>query len=267
MLAGAARPLAVAMTGIVGLSIGSFLNVVIYRMPRGLSLAHPRSHCPSCKARLGALDNVPVLSWLILRGRCRSCSARISARYPIVELITALCFVATVLALGALAPLASLGILEAIAIAAAAIELDDLAVPRGLGFASGGAVASLLLVTVAEGGIGRLGWALAGALAMPLVLAGSSALAAKLRCRTLPASWTAGIVVTGLAFGAGWLWPPGGIIFAGSAALVTLVGIGCSSSRRARRPNHGALVRSHPMVVCSGVGLVLILAGARLGGA
>jgi leader peptidase (prepilin peptidase)/N-methyltransferase len=73
---------------VAGLLVGSFLNVVAYRLPRGASLVHPGSHCPGCDAPIAPYDNVPVLSWLLLRGRCRRCGAGISARYPLVELAT-----------------------------------------------------------------------------------------------------------------------------------------------------------------------------------
>ncbi|MHB8636366.1 MAG: prepilin peptidase [Fimbriimonadaceae bacterium] len=73
----------------IGGAIGSFLNVVIYRMPRGLSLGEPKnSFCPQCKKQLVAIDLVPILSWLVLRGRCRQCGAKVSARYLVVELVT-----------------------------------------------------------------------------------------------------------------------------------------------------------------------------------
>ena len=68
-----------------GTMIGSFLNVVVYRLPRGRSPAEGRSHCPACGSRILARDNIPVLSWLLLRGRCRACNTAISARYPLVE--------------------------------------------------------------------------------------------------------------------------------------------------------------------------------------
>ena len=68
-----------------GLIIGSFLNVVAWRLPRGESLAHPASHCPRCDAPVKPYDNIPVLSWLLLRGRCRHCGEPISPRYPLVE--------------------------------------------------------------------------------------------------------------------------------------------------------------------------------------
>ncbi len=75
------------VAGIFGLLWGSFLNVVIYRTPREMSVAYPPSSCASCGARIKPYDNVPVLSWLILRGRARCCGARISVRYPVVELL------------------------------------------------------------------------------------------------------------------------------------------------------------------------------------
>ena len=76
-----------------GLILGSFLNVCIYRMPRELSVVSPRSACPSCGTPISALDNIPVLSWIILGGKCRNCKAPISPRYAIVELITGVFFV------------------------------------------------------------------------------------------------------------------------------------------------------------------------------
>ena len=80
------------LAAVVGAIFGSFLNVVAYRLPRGESLSRPRSRCPGCETQIRAYDNVPVLSWLALRGRCRTCRAPISARYPLVEAGTgALC--------------------------------------------------------------------------------------------------------------------------------------------------------------------------------
>lgn len=78
----------------LGLAFGSFLNVCIYRLPQGLSVAHPRSACPKCKQPIAFYDNIPVLSWLLLRGRCRHCQARISPRYLVVELLTGALFLA-----------------------------------------------------------------------------------------------------------------------------------------------------------------------------
>ena len=80
-----------------GAVVGSFLNVVVRRLPRGESLVHPRSRCPSCGTPIAGYDNIPIFSWLVLRGRCRHCQAPISPRYPAVELLTAVTFAAVVL--------------------------------------------------------------------------------------------------------------------------------------------------------------------------
>src|SRR5215217_7362039 len=89
-------PVAMPFALLGGLVVGSFLNVVAHRLPRGESLARPRSRCPGCGTQLRAIDNVPVVSWLLLRGRCHHCGTRISPRYPLVELATAALYVAVV---------------------------------------------------------------------------------------------------------------------------------------------------------------------------
>jgi leader peptidase (prepilin peptidase)/N-methyltransferase len=89
------------LAGAVGLAVGSFLNVVVHRLPRRESLVRPASRCPSCGTPIRPYDNVPVISWLLLRGRCRSCGQRIPARYPLVEAGTGALYAAVVLAAGA----------------------------------------------------------------------------------------------------------------------------------------------------------------------
>ena len=79
----------------LGLVVGSFLNVVVHRVPRGESIVQPGSHCPRCATPIKAWNNVPLLSYLWLRGRCRDCQAPISARYPAIELVTGLTFART----------------------------------------------------------------------------------------------------------------------------------------------------------------------------
>jgi leader peptidase (prepilin peptidase) / N-methyltransferase len=79
---------------VLGLAFGSFLNVCIYRLPRDLSVVHPRSACPGCQHLISSYDNIPVLSWLVLRGRCRHCKIKISPRYLLVELLTGAIFLA-----------------------------------------------------------------------------------------------------------------------------------------------------------------------------
>jgi leader peptidase (prepilin peptidase) / N-methyltransferase len=88
--------LAIILAAVGGLIVGSFLNVVAYRLPRGESLVKPRSRCPHCGTQLRAVDNIPVVSWVALRGRCHHCGAPVSARYPVVELTTAALYVAVV---------------------------------------------------------------------------------------------------------------------------------------------------------------------------
>lgn len=88
--------LAISFAAVLGLAVGSFLNVVVYRLPRGENLNHPGSHCPNCDHPVRMRDNVPLVSWLRLRGRCRDCAHPISPRYPLLELATALLWVAVV---------------------------------------------------------------------------------------------------------------------------------------------------------------------------
>jgi leader peptidase (prepilin peptidase)/N-methyltransferase len=119
-----------AFAGISGAVIGSFLNVVVYRLPIGQSLVKPRSHCPNCQTPVAPRDNVPLLSWLFLKGKCRHCGETISARYPAVELLTAVCFIAVVLAQGISADLIALIPFTAVLIAVTFIDLEHKIVPN-----------------------------------------------------------------------------------------------------------------------------------------
>jgi len=114
----------------MGAAIGSFLNVVIHRLPRRESLVHPRSRCPSCETQIAAYDNLPVVSWLLLRGRCRTCAEPISPRYPAVELLTAVSFAAVAAARGLDADLIVLLPFAAVLVAVAGIDLDHRIVPN-----------------------------------------------------------------------------------------------------------------------------------------
>jgi leader peptidase (prepilin peptidase) / N-methyltransferase len=107
-----------------GLVAGSFVSVVAHRVPRGLSIVGPRSQCPSCGAQIAAYDNVPVASWLMLRGRCRRCGARISALYPALELGLGAAFLATVLVLWDDPAQLALGLVFVVTLAA--ITITDL---------------------------------------------------------------------------------------------------------------------------------------------
>jgi leader peptidase (prepilin peptidase)/N-methyltransferase len=123
------QPLLLAVVGLLGLAVGSFLNVVIHRVPRDESLVRPGSHCPHCGTAIRNRHNIPVLGWLLLRGRCADCAAPISARYPLVEAGTAALFVAVAARFGWSWELPAYLYLAAVAIALAAIDLDVLRLP------------------------------------------------------------------------------------------------------------------------------------------
>jgi leader peptidase (prepilin peptidase)/N-methyltransferase len=146
------RGLVVAAAGVLGLLIGSFLNVVIHRVPRGGSIVRPASQCPGCGTPLRAWDNVPLLSYLWLRGRCRACGMRISLRYPAIELATGLVFAALVARHG-LGPMAAVYALFAAAlVAAAGIDFDHRIIPDRISV--GGLLVALLLVPAARAATG-----------------------------------------------------------------------------------------------------------------
>ncbi|GAA3821554.1 prepilin peptidase [Cellulomonas soli] len=113
----------------LGLAVGSFLNVVIWRVPQGMSVVRPPSACPRCGHAIRERDNVPVVSWLLLRGRCRDCQEPISVRYPLVEAATGVLFVATGLFTGPSWVLPGLLYLVSISIALALIDIDTRRLP------------------------------------------------------------------------------------------------------------------------------------------
>jgi len=164
----------IIFTGLLGLLIGSFLNVVIHRVPLGESLVSPGSSCPGCGVAIAPYDNVPVVSWLVLRGRCRSCSAGISGRYPLVELLTAVTFAAVVAVLGFDRGLALELPFAAVLIAVAAIDLDHRIVPNKIllpsavwGLAAGIAVWPDFMPEALIAGTGAFVFLLVAALAYP----------------------------------------------------------------------------------------------------
>lgn len=127
---------------VLGACVGSFLNVVVYRLPRGLSLLYPGSHCPHCKTPLGPTENIPILGWFLLRGRCRHCGAQISWRYPAVEALTLGLFGLSIAILG----FSPRGILTCVLLgwllALALVDLDTFLLPEAL--TRSGLVAGLL---------------------------------------------------------------------------------------------------------------------------
>ncbi len=160
----------------VGLIVGSYLNVVIHRLPLGLSTVRPRSRCPHCGAAIRATDNLPVLSWLLLRGRCRDCRAPISWRYPAVEATASALFVASFARFGLSFETLSAIALSCLLLVLAAIDVDHLYLPDRLTL--GGVVAGVVLQVASDSG--SLARALQGALVgggVLLVVAGAWLLA------------------------------------------------------------------------------------------
>lgn len=124
--------LLLAVLGVLGLVFGSFANVVIWRFPRGESLSQPPSHCPACGHPIRWRDNVPVISWLILRGRCRDCGQPISIRYPLVELGSAALWVLAGVLYGPTARTATAVVLFYLLLILSLIDLDTMRLPNPL---------------------------------------------------------------------------------------------------------------------------------------
>jgi leader peptidase (prepilin peptidase)/N-methyltransferase len=124
--------LAVALIALLGMAIGSFLNVCIYRLPLNKSIVWPSSACPSCAREIAWYENIPVLSWLALRGTCRTCRAPISARYPLVECLTGAMFVAAFWYYGPTVLFASRVLLGCALIALFAIDLEHHLLPNAI---------------------------------------------------------------------------------------------------------------------------------------
>ncbi len=186
-------PLLATFAGVTGLSIGSFLNVVIYRVPRALSVVNPPSACPGCGMHIRGRDNVPVVSWLALGRRCRECRMPISARYPLIEVLTGIAFVLVALffapaiaraqgaaeIVGAVLELLAFLVLVAVTVALSAIDFELRRLPnRILAFAFVAGVVLLvpavllagrpdLLVSAAVGAVGSLAFYLLLALISP----------------------------------------------------------------------------------------------------
>lgn len=146
--------LLLVLAGLLGLAVGSFLNVVIHRVPRGESLLRPASHCPRCRRPVRPWENVPVLSWLALRGRCAGCQERISVRYPLVEAATAALFVAITLRFGLSPELPAYLYLGAVSLALALIDLDVRRLPNSIvlpSYVVGAALLALPAVVHSDG--------------------------------------------------------------------------------------------------------------------
>jgi leader peptidase (prepilin peptidase) / N-methyltransferase len=119
-----------AFAGVFGAIFGSFLNVVVYRLPRHESVVHPPSHCPTCGMQVRPYDNIPIISWLLLRGHCRGCGEPISVRYPVVEALTAALCVGAVVAHSSASGIALSVALILVVVPAALIDLEHRIIPN-----------------------------------------------------------------------------------------------------------------------------------------
>ena len=142
---------AVAVAGAFGATIGSFLNVVAYRLPRRESLVRPGSRCPGCGGAIKAYDNVPVLGWLWLRGRCRSCRAPISPRYPLVEALTAALAAAVVLTKHSVDGIVLGLVLVAVLVPIALIDFDHRIIPNKITLPAAAAAVAIGVALDLEG--------------------------------------------------------------------------------------------------------------------
>jgi leader peptidase (prepilin peptidase) / N-methyltransferase len=142
----------IGLCAVLGLVVGSFLNVVIYRVPRNESIVTPRSSCTGCGTPIRERDNIPVVSWLLLRGRCRHCQAAISKRYPMVELACAALFAGTAARFGRQWDLPAYLVLFAGLLALSCIDVEHMLLPKKIVYPLTGLVAALLALAAAETG-------------------------------------------------------------------------------------------------------------------
>ena len=275
------HPLPLLWIALLGACVGSFLNVVAWRLPRQESVVSPRSHCPHCGTTLRWFDNLPVLSWLLLRGHCRHCGATIPLRYPAVELLVAGLFVATAVAsptaLGSTAPAAhpwftalAGWLLVALLVPLLLIDLEHLWLPEPL--CRWGVVLGLLVTSVAGGlqgdGAGRslVLWHLLAASAGLLGFEATSAMAQRLLGKPalglgdakLAALLGAWLGLTGLGLSV--------LLAVFSGALVGVVGLASGRLQRGQPLPFGPfLVAGGLTVWCTGNHLWLQHLGGLLG--
>ena len=235
--------------GVLGFAVGSFLNVVVYRVPRHLSIVRPPSFCPRCQTPVRPRDNVPVVSWVILGGHCRTCGEPISVRYPLVETGTGLLFVLVALAVGPHWAVAGFCALAAAVVAAAAVELDGMPPPPSIAIVGTVIGASLLAAAAGADHLWRHGaGAGVGALVAVALALGAS--------RWTPASggerWR----------GPGWQLLPAGVVLGwvgsvGAAAGIGALGVLVLVLPAVRHPVQGARPGG---IEAAGVGVAVVAA-------
>jgi leader peptidase (prepilin peptidase) / N-methyltransferase len=246
-----------------GLAIGSFLNVVVWRVPRGLSVTRPGSFCPTCGAPIRPWDNVPVVSWLALRGRCRQCGASIAARYPVVEFLTGAAFGVLAWTLGPHWGVPGMCLLAATMVTLAAIELDGLPPPASVSLLGTGLAAlALAAAAVADLRWWHLGGMLIGIAAACAAVAGSKAVHRRTDDTNdtdkLTVPWA--LIPAGAAMG--WVGPWGAAVGVPTSAVLF---VGLWALFRAR-PSREASHRVSGVAVAAAVGSAAAVTSAFLAG-
>lgn len=255
----------VGLAGVLGLAVGSFLNVVVHRVPAGVSVVSPPSACPTCQTPIRKRDNVPVISWIALRGRCRDCSAPISPRYPLVELGTAALVVVAALTaapelvaatsipetIAAAAWFAALAWFAGASVALAAIDLDTHRLPNAI-------VYPTILMSLGTGLIAA-GVTLDPALAVR-VLGGALALSGGYLLLAL--AWKGGMglgdVKLAVAIGALLGWVGWGALAVGAFAAFLVGGLVAIALMAARRVDRRGGIPFGPwMLVGAWIGIIV----------
>lgn len=217
----------------LGACWGSFLNVVIARVPAGISVVTPRSRCPKCGTQIAARDNLPVLSWILLRGRCRTCQASISPRYPMIELLLALAGMAAVARAGWSVEALELFVFVFVLTAIAFVDLDTWTVPHplwialvGTGFAFG--AARMYLHDATEILLDRAIGAAGGGLVLGAVVVAATGVfrrTGRIAADQTAMGWGDPLIVVGIGAYLGWRLLPMVILFAsvqGTVAALVL---------------------------------------------
>ncbi len=230
---------------------GSFLNVVIARVPLGISVVTPRSRCPKCEKQIGAIDNIPILSWVILRAKCRNCQTPISARYPFVELLGGLAGMGAVARFGVTLPALELFVFILLLVAITFVDLDTFSVPHalviilagtGLGF---GLVRWLWLGPEARGGLAAsdvvdrvIGGVGAGIMLSAVVVVATGIL--RRTGRVPPGEWAMGwgdpMIIAGLGCYLGWQLMPLTLFLASVIGSVLGIALKLSGKLKNRGP-------------------------------
>ena len=227
-------PLVLVVLAALGLAIGSFLNVVIQRVPAGLSLVTPPSSCPACDAHVRPRDNIPIISWVLLRARCRDCAAPVSARYPAVEATTGALFAVGGALIGITPYLVAVLAVTAAGVALFLIDLDHRRLPFSITAVGTGTAAAALVIDVVARGPDPVAVGLSSALLWFTVYAGTWWVTAG---RGMGLGDVAVAPALGLVLG--WSgWGPSLVGLLGGFVIGALVGLGLLASNRVSRGAH-----------------------------